>query len=261
MKGKKFLAGLIFALGSCTAFHGGETGDPSGGVWRVMTGEPAKYTSYSLKEATPLFPGAQNSPHLEFTVDALDIQDKTGSDLLRRTLYGGLSCEKYAEKTFNKVKDNYLKANTGGWSYIESFDGTVYGSILVISRSRYVYSGGAHGQNEKIFFVLDTDTLSRLSLGDMLQTGAEAALQKHIDGALRAIYGEDSGRPLTEIGFFSNTPEVTGNFFVAREGLGFCWNPYEIAPYSMGTIEVILPYAEIENLLNDRGLGIFKNLK
>jgi hypothetical protein len=267
---KKFFTGLVFglALVSCAAFHGGGADDASGG-WHVIKGYSTMYTAYSMRETAPLFAEQKRrGPRLEFAVDTLDINDKAGSEFLQRILYGGLSGREYAEKMFGSVRDDYLTENTAAtldpqaprdWSYMESFEGFVYDSILVISRSSYIYSGGAHGRNEKTFFVLDMDTRSRIALEDIL--GAEGLPKKEIDDALRTVYGGAGGEPLTGIGFFGDTAPVTGNFFVSREGLGFCWNPYEIAPYSMGTIEIVLPYDRIESLLNERGRGLFSKLK
>ncbi|MDR0382812.1 MAG: RsiV family protein [Spirochaetaceae bacterium] len=228
---------------------------------------PEAYATYIKSETALLFPGRDRyGPRLQFAVYALDVSDEAESGLLNRVLYGGLPCREYAENLFSSVKDDYLKANKDAppdsksdWSYIELFDGGVYGQVTVISRSRYVYLGGAHGQNEKICFVLDTGALSQVLLDDILQDGAKAVLQEHVDDALGSKYGAGPGAPLRAAGFLEDSGGVPENFFLSPEGLGFCWNPYEIAPYSMGIIEITLPYGDIESLLNDRGLDLAGN--
>ncbi|MDR2796648.1 MAG: DUF3298 and DUF4163 domain-containing protein [Spirochaetaceae bacterium] len=238
--------------------------------WYMREELSSKYITYSKKEDVPLFPEKKGGgPKLEFFVDMLDILDGEERKLLQQNLYDGLSCQDYAEKVYNRVKDEYEKIkddSTGkpgavnNWSYIETFDGAVYPSLLVISRRFYNYTGGAHGQNEKTFFVLDKKLLSKVALNGILQAEAGKSLQTQIDDALRSRYHAVPGAPLTSVGFLNDTAGVPQNFFVSREGLGFCWNPYEIAPYSMGTLEVVLPYAQVETLLNDRGREIFKDL-
>ena len=44
---------------------------------------------------------------------------------------------------------------------------------------------------------------------------------------------------------------VTENFFVDDDGIHWIYNPYEIAPYAVGNIEVVLPYSEIENYFKE----------
>jgi hypothetical protein len=143
---------------------------------------------------------------------------------------------------------------------MEIFEGKVYPAVLVISKTLYTYSGGAHGQNEKTFFVLDTKLDSQVFLNDILQNDTKSLLQARIDDSLREIYGLASGKSLRTAGFLEDSGGVPENFFLSPDGLGFCWNPYKIAPYSMGTIEIVLPYTQIEDLLNERGRTLFDNL-
>ncbi|MDR1256962.1 MAG: RsiV family protein, partial [Spirochaetaceae bacterium] len=119
--------------------------------------------------------------------------------------------------------------------------------------------GGAHGQNEKTFFVLDTGLGSQVFLDDILQSGARPSLQARIDDSLRETYGAAPGASLRTAGFLEDSGGVPENFFLSPDGLGFSWKPYEIAPYAMGAIEIVLPYTLIEDLLNDRGRNLFKN--
>jgi hypothetical protein len=237
--------------------------------WYGGNGSP-KYVTYSRKEELLLVPERRGqSPRLDFLIDTLDILDEPERKLLQQFLYEGLSCQNYVAKKFDRIKADYLGlkdeavVNDGrvyDWSYTEAFDGRVYPSLFVISRSRYTFSGGAHGQNEKTFFVLDRGSLSKVELSDILESGARVLLQNKIDDALRARYHAAPDAPLKSIGFLEDTAGVPDNFFISREGLGFCWNPYEVTPYVMGTIDVVLPYAQIEGLLNDRGRGLFSDL-
>jgi hypothetical protein len=42
---------------------------------------------------------------------------------------------------------------------------------------------------------------------------------------------------------------LSGNYRFTTEGIVFYYDPYEIAPYSFGVIELKLPYEKIEKLL------------
>jgi hypothetical protein len=264
-----FVCVLVFglALGSCASVKDGGTDDlelpAESAGWHGKAGVPAKYVTYLKSETVPLLSG-KNSPALEFEVYTLDVSDEDEGGLLRQVLYGGLSCREYAENLFNKVKDEYLLANKvepHDWSYAEMFEGGVCSAVLVISKTLYAYSGGAHGQNEKTFFVLDTKLDTQVFLNDILRSDAKALLQERINGLLREKHGLAPGASLRTAGFLEDSADVPENFFLSPDdGLGFCWNPYEIAPYAMGTIEIALPYSQIEDILNDRGRELFSNL-
>ncbi|MDR2343134.1 MAG: RsiV family protein [Spirochaetaceae bacterium] len=272
-----FLSAILVSalvLNSCAGKRSRENGPdlvpPAYSTGWYVGGElSSNYVTYSKKEVVPLFPEKENGPKLDFFVDTLDVLDQAERKMLRDVLYDGLSCQDYADNVYNNIKSEYLKTKESAAAqpgesynrtYRETFDGAVYPSFIVVSRSYYYLSGGAHGQNEKAFFVLDRETLSKVELIDILRAGAENDLRVGINDALRARYHVEPGAPLTSAGFLSETANVPRNFFISREGLGFCWNPYEISPYSMGTLEVVLPYARIEKLLNDKGFKMFKNL-
>jgi hypothetical protein len=65
--------------------------------------------------------------------------------------------------------------------------------------------------------------------------------------------------PLTEQGFFENSVDKLEDFFLTPQGLGFQWDPYEIAPYTMGIIELVIPYDELTGMLTDLGLALTNN--
>jgi hypothetical protein len=60
--------------------------------------------------------------------------------------------------------------------------------------------------------------------------------------------------PLSEGGFFEDSVDRLEDFFVSPQGLGFQWDPYEIAPYSTGIIEIIFPYDQIRGLFTELGI-------
>lgn len=251
---------LLFAcavLASCGTVRD-KAEPPAGGL-----PPDSRLTRYTLKEEVR---PDRHEPSLDFVIDLIDAPPGAEQRLLRQTLYGGLSCKEYADKVFEAVKSGYAEARAsaeaeaGGepgasynWAYYEEFEAAAYPGLLVVSRSLYVYSGGAHGNSERTYFVLDTALSKRLRLDDLLAEGARPLLQQRLDAALRARYGAGTDAPLSSIGFFADSAGVSENFFVTGAGLGFCWNPYEIAPYAMGAVEAVLPYADIEPLLNDRG--------
>lgn len=45
------------------------------------------------------------------------------------------------------------------------------------------------------------------------------------------------------------SPEPNGNFAVSEEGVTWTYNPYEIAPYSMGIIDLTVTWADLKPYL------------
>jgi hypothetical protein len=68
---------------------------------------------------------------------------------------------------------------------------------------------------------------------------------------LRMAYDIPAGAPLNgEAGIlFDKHLALTKNFYVTGKGVGFIYNPYEVAPYVVGEIELYVPFSEITDIL------------
>lgn len=55
-------------------------------------------------------------------------------------------------------------------------------------------------------------------------------------------------------GFSSEGFRKYNDFFISDKGLGFHYNPYEIASYAYGPREFILPYENIIDIINPNGV-------
>lgn len=186
---------------------------------------------------------------------------------IRDLLYEGMSPEVYAEHFFDSTEKRYrdtritLESNPDfpmesmNWEYTELIEvRALHSPYMLVSRNREYYTGGAHGMLEKRYFVIDTTTAALLRLEDIVKDGAVPALTRIVEAELRIGAGLEPGDPLSQGGFFEDSAVLPENFFFLPEGLGFHWDPYEIAPYVMGPIEVIIPYGSINNILSPRGL-------
>ncbi|MDR3335117.1 MAG: DUF3298 domain-containing protein [Treponema sp.] len=201
-------------------------------------------------------------PRMSFTFSLLDVIGSTQSagsltTLIQNLVYDGHAPDAYKDALIASYKNNYVQMervpdeNSGtmlNWEYTETVEGDQLGSrLIVISRSREYYLGGAHGMREKAYFVIDGEQVKQLKIEDFIQD--KPALERFIEDALRSYTELEPGAPLSGGGFFEDTIPIPDNFFLSSEGIGFHWDPYEIAPYVMGSIEVVLPFAEIKALL------------
>jgi hypothetical protein len=101
----------------------------------------------------------------------------------------------------------------------------------------------------KQYFMFDIETLKTISLDEIVREDAHEALRQLVAAKLRDFMGIEKTVPLSQGGFFTDEAEITENFFLTSEGLGFHWDPYEIAPYAAGPIEIIIPYDELAEAL------------
>jgi hypothetical protein len=229
------------------------------------------YKTLELEHTILLYPGQGKSPRMIIHASLLDTdKPEEPRNLLRRLLYNGVGPEDY----FRALTAHYESQYTGmasaqdlsdsgamNWNYAEETRiETLSSGAAVISRDQDYYLGGAHGMREKTYFVISLEENEALKLEDLLRPGTEAELGSLLEDALRSYAKLQKGEPLSAGGFFEDTVEIPGNFFLSPGGLGFHWDPYEIAPYVMGSIEVIIPAEAVLPLLNSRGssLGIFK---
>jgi hypothetical protein len=110
------------------------------------------------------------------------------------------------------------------------------------------FTGGAHPNSRRRLVSFDTVTGHLLAIGDLSPDVESVAAA--VERALRAEFELGPDDDLGEAGFWF--PEdafvLTDNVGVVADGLLFHWNAYEIAPYSMGPIEVLLPIDQLKGL-------------
>ena len=107
------------------------------------------------------------------------------------------------------------------------------------------YTGGAHGMYGFGYDVYDMKTGQIITESDLFAEGYEEGVSE-----LLAIALDDY---LTEIeesdDMIFSLPEPNGNFGVSEEGVTWTYNPYEIAPYAMGVIDLTVSWADLKPYL------------
>ena len=121
-------------------------------------------------------------------------------------------------------------------------------NIVSIKVEKYAFTGGAHGISMTEFVVCDLNLRKRLELNDIFKEGARENLDALLDKKLRRLNGITPEEKLNEAGFFVDKMEATENFYINKDGIGFFYNIYHIAPYSSGTTELLVPFREIKDL-------------
>ena len=124
--------------------------------------------------------------------------------------------------------------------------------ILSTSLSERTFTGGAHGMSTVTFSNLDPRTGESIPLSDVLVDGYEAKLLPLAEARFREVRGIEDAVSLTDAGFtfFDNGVfALTDNFAIGEDALTFYYNAYEVAPYALGSTEIVLRHDELNGLL------------
>ncbi|MCK8492751.1 DUF3298 and DUF4163 domain-containing protein [Spirosoma sp. RP8] len=141
----------------------------------------------------------------------------------------------------------------GGCWELKTTADTVYTSpnAITVKVETYAYTGGAHPNSNLAFYTFDRETGRTLALNDLVSD--TTALLGVVEKAFRKQQDLLPQYNLEERGYFLRDGQffLPANIAVGRGGLIFYYNPYEIAAYAVGPIEVTVPYEQLNGILRD----------
>lgn len=140
----------------------------------------------------------------------------------------------------NQDYDGFLS-----WEYITSGEFTgLYKDYTTYTVSKYYYFGGAHGTSwtdALVFDLRDGHVIEEHELfKEDYKPFLSSILTKHAKA--NAETSENFTLLVSEI-------EPNGNFEVSEDGITYIYNPYDIAPYSSGTVRIAVPWSELHPIL------------
>lgn len=129
--------------------------------------------------------------------------------------------------------------------------------ILNFTCWEFAYTGGAHPNEWGKWLNFDTANGKLLKLQDVFIAGSEVPISQLL---LKELITEMAGRledenikslkDLQNAGILNLTNMyVSENFLLEKEQVSFLYNKYDIAPYSVGSITLSLPYPEVEKYM------------
>jgi hypothetical protein len=140
----------------------------------------------------------------------------------------------------NEFPDNHFS-----WYFKSRYDILINSdTLLSLSATSEYFTGGAHGGRSVYFINIDPMTGKEVDLNTLLKPGFDEVLAIEGEKSFRKVRGLDSQINLAEAGF--EFPEgkftVNTNYGFTADGIVFFFNAYEIAPFSSGTTEIMIPW-------------------
>ena len=115
----------------------------------------------------------------------------------------------------------------------------------------YVYMGGAHGVNNRLYYNYDLRNGRLISEEDLFWGDYKPFLTELIKQQIVDYNAEiNSIEDLNNI-YWTEYIKPNGNFYITDDAINYVFNQYEIAPYAYGHTEVSIPFAKIKDILKE----------
>ncbi|WP_295731864.1 RsiV family protein [uncultured Muribaculum sp.] len=130
-------------------------------------------------------------------------------------------------------------------------------NFIVYQVMSSIYDGGAHGMSVSRFINYDFDSARVITPELAFRPGSDEKLLDAVKNQLMKMYGVSSLKDLNGKGVFSDQIFLSKEFYLQGYNIVFHYNPYDIAPYSTGSIDVPVPYYTISEYLSPEVLRLF----
>jgi hypothetical protein len=126
--------------------------------------------------------------------------------------------------------------------------------LLGFYTEQYAFTGGAHGLQMRKYTLVNLYTGKVILMPELFMGGYEEKLTEILTQKTKEQYSVQADRSLKDSGFFVDEIKPSDNFYVTRNGVGFYYNQYDIAPHSFGQIDLFIPFKEITGILIKEGV-------
>ncbi|MDR2840316.1 MAG: RsiV family protein [Paludibacter sp.] len=115
------------------------------------------------------------------------------------------------------------------------------------------YTGGAHGNYSTIYLNYNLTNGQRITENDLFVENYGDSISEILKQCL--VEKSLTDPEMTDIenweesDYWENEIKPNGNFYFNEDGINYYFNPYEIAPFSMGETEILVPYSKIITFL------------
>ncbi|MEN8788152.1 MAG: DUF3298 domain-containing protein [Flavobacteriaceae bacterium] len=122
--------------------------------------------------------------------------------------------------------------------------------LLSIGLNSYIFTGGAHGYGATRFLNFKKKSGQEVDNSELFKNHKKFV--EFAETQFRIQQNIPPDQPINSTGFMFERNEfyLPENIGFAENGLKLLYNPYEVASYADGTIELLLPYKDIEKYIN-----------
>lgn len=160
---------------------------------------------------------------------------------------------KEAVKTFSngfwELKKIYPEETTVWEATIDGHVTYEDDAYVTIELNSYLFTGGAHGYSSKRYLNFDKTNGAELENWQLFQDREN--FERFAEQKFRSQEGISPKEPINSTGlmFERDSFYLPENIGLTHEGVKLLYNPYEVASYADGPIEVILPFNEVRPFL------------
>ena len=197
--------------------------------------------------------------------------DTTALKNVQRTLVTDLFTEKYVDVPAESLLGAYIAACHEEYNLVQTdIKGSpilyhyqehltavpLYESdkLLSYEATRYLFTGGAHGLETTMCWVFDVTTGNQLTEDDIFVENYSDSLVTILTQLLEA---DAAKRGLKLKDFWLQQLIPNGNFAITEDGLFYQFNPYDIAPYAVGSTRLLVS-KEVALPLLKKGTAVYE---
>lgn len=127
-------------------------------------------------------------------------------------------------------------------------------SVVCYRLSTYRYMGGAHGMSNQRWVTFSLRSGRPVTWQQLFGEGAADLLCRLLTRKLMEQEGVESEEALHELGFLDlGDMFVSDDMLMESDRIVFHYDPYELAPYVLGDIDIAFSYKEIEHYMDAGG--------
>lgn len=226
--------------------------DPFAPAAGDTTGTPRDTVGVKLDIDITLFKETKHQPQLH-TINAFLLRAALGDDY-----HKGMTADK-AIATYcaarHKEFDTTLammgaSSSAFCWSYdITSAPVTVADEFVTYQQNDFIFTGGAHPNHGTQYYTFSLKTGKLLTEKDLFNlTAANKEAIKQLLLKQLQQYCDTAKLDMQTLDIQALT--LNGNFLIKESNIVFHYNPYEIAPYAVGDIDIEIPSYMLHDYLN-----------
>lgn len=135
--------------------------------------------------------------------------------------------------------------------YIETRVEVIYNDnyITTIEFFKEEYAGGAHGESQDLYCVLDLKNNQKMTLDMIFDKKDMSLLQQKITNEALKLAKTEGYTTLQEAGYFSEEVTPTENFGVSEKGITFIYQRGDLAPFMMPPTSFTVAWSDIKDIL------------